>query len=195
MQKGIKKFFGSDIVFLISTILAIGTMLFGSIVYLGHHYITYGVMQLLYVFCIIGIFISFKKHEKNAMKFTLGALMGIAVGGSLIDIIDSFSYNDPFWLTIIIIYGLSVMALCAFHVFLGLDHEPKPGMILAVEILVAVFFACSITLFIDEFIWQEPGWVVNGIVYLGTSFVLTCVVCVDTKIDTFKEIRSEKNNG
>lgn len=199
MKEKITNFFASDKTFLVFTVLTIVFMVYNIVLGIVGGYPLDSAFCVLYVFCIIGMFVTFKKHEKSAMKYLLGFTMGLFTIGTISDAVECYNeyWNiDKVWCIVTFCLTVIVVIYAILRFFLALDHDANKVSIIIIQTLIILYCVIFVTLCVIELVSGEETNLVYAISYLGYPCVVACVGCVDTKVDTFKQKRSiEKQNA
>lgn len=200
MQNTFKKFFENDKIFylapwvcLVSYLIYDGFTLFDDGALEDSLY--YVIYDIFTVACMLGVTISFKKHEKNVMKALVGGILLLEASSRL----TNFAYNalydngDTIHPAFSGIMFLLAVCLTINHFMLVSDHNAKPQTIKTNQLII-------LAMIIIDIIWEAYCYVIEeySIVYsityeIAYFTVLYVIVAVESKVDVFKLNRQQNN--
>jgi len=154
------------------------------------------VCDLLIFAAIEGIVISYKKHEKNIMKALLGGILFLYASGAVTyaSYFLTVDLSDIPYSIFSLVWGILAVSLLVTHFVLAQDHDPQPWIVKCNIYLVFIIF-------IFDLLWEAYMYatmeysIICGVCYsVCTLTKLMSVVCVEYRVDLFKQIRKEKNS-
>jgi len=197
MQEKIKKFFDNDKLFYVMPWIFLAT----SFVYDGYELFADKDMEgLYYIFTdlftfagLLGITISFKKHEKNIMKGLLGGILFL----KLSNIVSNASYDlivdrsDIVYGLFALVLAILYIALAINHLRLASDHSAKPSTVKFNQYLVLAIWVFDVAWEAYVFISEDYSIVYSIALEMSLFALLYTIVAVETKVDMFKAFRQE----
>ncbi len=187
-----KKLFTSDRFFAVSLVLStIGMIIYATRMFCRAFqtaemiYWSYGLTHVVYPACLIVLFVTYKRHNKNVMKAMMGALMMTLV-------LDSFSYLQSFRafdVTFAIVYIMVAIGLFTNHMLINGTHCSSRKNVTVNQVLVLllalghiVWFVYTLPSFISDS-WMTFSFV--GYV-LGYVFMAVAIICVESRLDAYR---------
>jgi len=184
-----KKLFNNDRFYLTITILAIISSFFYLLISYSAYFLSlkYCIAELVRVICIIVLYISYKRHDKNVMKGMMGSML------MLIFILALFSVNNADFGVFYDVLGYSsiVIATVLFisHYLINNSHKSSPAKIFLNQILCVLFALVLLANFVFISIKFALPFVISaGNVCGALSSILTAmsIVCVETRLDAYR---------
>ncbi len=183
-----KKLFTNDKFFMIAVVIAV----IGNIsnlfycIYKGLDVLGMDAMSsLIATGCLIGLQVSYNKHQKNVMKGMMGALLA-----SVVISCASMLHEIEFTIDYVIAPVTIILALGLFanHFIINESHEAGPVNIRVNQILVMLI---AIAMLMWNAIWfpYSDSWIglLTTIVYMvGFVFTMVSVVCVESRLDAYR---------
>jgi len=181
-KKRMKKLFTKDVFFLASTILSVIGMLVLLITELveGQEYLSYYLTIPVFPVCTAILYLSYRHHNKNVMKATIGALLMAMMMSDIVYVTvnDAFA---PFFLTCDCLLFIS-------HLLINSDRHASPARVRFSQGVVTAYFILEIvwtvywliraaTAFDYVFIFS------SAIAYVSTASV---VVCIESRLDAYR---------
>jgi len=192
MLKALKKIFSANAFFYISLIMGVFCYLAYYIMQINFSNVSVQsvVLITLRIGCFVGLFQSYVKHKKNAMKALLGALLMAQVINAILMSNYLYSTFDKICLPLNII--LSAI-LFLNHICINWSSKSSPvkvfvsqivGILILVNLVVwMISWLVSTTTAMDVIMFMA-----NVLALAGITF---SVVCVETKLQVFREMRTE----
>jgi len=191
-QKPLQRLFTNDTFFLVVTILSIAGLLpyavdtFAGFFASGSmRLLTMGLTLIVCCACILTLYLSYLKHNKNIMKPMMGALL-------MALLMDSFSYISsdlPVDRILTPIYVLLSLALFINHMVINGTRRARPTAIALNRIIVfmlvllqTVWTCVALSTFISG-AWH----VIGNIAYIfGYSCMAASIVCIESRLDAYR---------
>lgn len=192
MLKGLKKIFAANAFFYISILLGVFCYLAYYILQINFSNISVQSIALimLRIGCFVGLFQSYVKHKKNAMKAILGALLMAQVINAILMSNYIYSTFDKICIPANIVLS-ALLFLC--HICINWSSKSSPVKVFVSQIV-------GILIFINLVIWMV-SWLVSttGVMdvvifvtnILALAGITFSVVSVETKLQVFREMRTE----
>jgi len=186
-----KKLFTNDKFFRLTALCGVAANVVGLLVRLmtgatGTVDFSYSMKCLFEAACILVIFISYNRHNKNLMKGMLGALLAVNLLTS-VDILPMMS-GYPLDFTIAVIFFLLSLVLFVNHFIISSSRSSL--QMVCVNQIVSVLL-----MLIPGFLWGIIGIVYDpsfiGIItqvidVVGFSGMIALIVCVESRLDAYK---------
>lgn len=176
------KFFLSTVV-----ISLIGTAIYvGDGLLMWEAYLISAIISILNTICVLVLFTSYKKHQKNVMKGMMGSLlMGLITHG--VAILIPFDPETPAYNILAIINLFILVGLALNHYIINTEHYSNPAGVYLNQILVVA----EVLTFICAGIACLPGYDVYSIVHLIGMIMLvvgnmSVIVCIETRLDAYR---------
>lgn len=197
-----KRLFTSDSLFLFSAILSAFCGITNTVLYFLGDFnperiaFAYVISNLAIGICSIILYISYTKHNKNIMKGVIGLLLGVI----LIEDATSLEvcFNTSTYGVIELILVILDIALIINHIILNSTHYSKPSTIKINQLIIVLQIITSLYLlvsFISEHITNSTLSLYNIVDSIAVTFVFVAtdivIVCVESRLDWFKEIREK----
>lgn len=186
MRNFLRKMFNNEVVFGITALISEIIILLGLVYYIFTGFFVFAAINGIYAIGVILLFISYVKQNKNTAKFIIGFLFGIGVIGAVLDFVDALQYG-PYWIVLISLMLLEIIIMCVTHFAILTGKESKPRIMTVQNVVIIITVITTILIFIESL--RDPGIeaVIDGLVYLGFSMLLTSAICVDNKLEIFKK--------
>jgi len=187
-----KKLFTNDRFFAISVILStLGMLLYAQRMFYrlfasaNMMYLSYGFTHIAFPACLIALFVTYKKHNKNVMKAMIGALLMALV-------LDSFSYLQsptPFDVTFAFAYIIIAVGLFINHMLINGTHHSSRKNVAVNQVLVFLLALAHVVWFVytlSNFI-GEAGTFFSFVCYVfGYVFMAFAIICVESRLDAYR---------
>jgi len=182
-----KKLFTNDKFFLAAVIIAIaGSLLFCiyGLIYTPENYMG---MSIIFIsaLCVLGLYISYKKHSKNVMKPLMGALLMSLVICQISFFSQTYSVFDLFFNIICLL-----MAIILFlnHLVINSSRQASPSSIRTNQSCALLF---AVTYFVWVALWVPMavnglGRVLYAVFAVSVLCTLLTVVCVESRLDAYR---------
>lgn len=189
MHNILRKIFGSSKTLLVMTVLMTVFMLHNTVYGISSGDYLLAAFAVLYIVCTAGILIAFKNNSEPAVKYLAGMIMGMiiigAVSDCVIDIPPSWD-NGKYWCIMLIVWAVCGVAFAVLHFVAALSRNVRPNRILAAGICIVVYLAITLLLCLDGLTSGKEG-ILDAVYYFGCVFLTGCIVCIDTRLEVFKE--------
>jgi len=184
------KIFTKDKFFLTVTVLAVlGELLFAVVEGIAEpELLNVIIMSAVSAVCTLVLYCSYKKHNKNAMKAVMGGLLMSIFAQYTGSLSNGIADSDN---AIALILALASILLFFSHISLNSNRKANAFQVYYNQILIIVIA-------IIEIIW-DALWIANNnsalitvgglAVMIGNSCVLAAVVCVESRLDAYRQDR------
>jgi len=191
MKEALKKFFTNDKAFIACVVVGTAGFTLYSFIQMFYYpeYYTSSINRILRAACLLVMYISYRKHEKNVMKGLIGALLGSQVIMSIPETLSLHSFRTVFKL---IFLGLS-FALFINHFLINRNRKARP-----VQIFLNQLFALLLAL--DTTVWTIYGLydsidaidvASEFISLIGNIGFYFSIICVESRLDLYRQNREE----
>lgn len=193
-KNGFVEFFSKDILMLFSMIIAV----IASVVQAGmnskiisyFNAFTFAVNAI----CVLVLFISYKKHDKNIMKGIMGAIFMLMLLRSA-DTFCSYlqSIAEPTLLRVIFggLVTLLILILMVNHFLINGDRHSRPWNVKFNQIIFIVLMITELVvrlyyIIISDSVFLRVSYLVSIFTVISTICLL---ICVETKLEGYKALR------
>jgi len=187
MQKALKKLFTNDVFFAVAAILGfLGELIFCTIAGICYpqsigEYIIIFLSGLLSLF----LYVSYIKHNKNAMKAQMGAILMAEISAAVCSV--GTHLFSTFFVYIVVQFVLALL-LFVNHIAINSVHNSSPKKVFVNQIVCVLL---AITVFV---------WDINGLSQckntlevfsvicdmIGHPCMIAVVVCVESRLDAYR---------
>lgn len=181
-----KKLFTSDKFFLTGTILGVIGVLLYAITAVISSPENYGklILMAVDVTCTIGLYVSYKKHNKNVMKYLIGFKL-MEILSQVIDGSFPLNLDDKYVAALSIINVIIVIALCINHFVINSDHHSRSGNILINQVLLFAYLIVAIAFGIPTI--SDMKSILSFIILVCGCFGnMAVIVCVESRLDAYR---------
>ncbi len=158
------------------------------------------VCDSVFYLCLVFLYVSFKKHNKNVQKGLLGATLmwylydelNYLLGGIIFNSYSFEAYDNPAgkgYLVLNLICTVLFAGLFINHFIINSDHHSSPINILINQILVVLFSVCSIVSapFQVYVLSGNTLEIIEGITWqLGVSTLVLLIASYESKLDAYR---------
>ncbi len=187
-----KRLFTSDRFFAVSVVLSVLGMLlytvrmFCRVAQTGETvFLNFALNCLAIALCVLGVYVTYKKHLKNVMKPLVGALLMALV-------LDSFTYlscDRAFDRAFAAAYIVLSAALFVNHMIINGSRHPSRRAVsgnIALCVLIALYQVVYLCVTLPG-MRGNPFAVIGFVAYVvGYVFMLAAVVCIETRLDAYR---------
>ena len=196
------KLFKNEKFFLAMTLIAvIGELAFClATIIIWKFPLAYEVSMLLRICCVIGLYISYQRHNKNVMKGLMGALLMAQVIAAL-STLDGEAMQLPIAGICYPIFAILSLLLFINHFIINSDHHSNPVMIKINQIIAILLIINNTVLSLGmikygfpvsstdpatsstQYIFHIVCLIIDVIGFIGMTSV---VVCVESQLDAYR---------
>jgi len=183
-----RKIYSNNKFFLSAALIAVLGTLFTAIVnYIHYPELSLFIMEILRAFCVLLLYISYKKHSKNIMKGTTGALLmallNYTIQGAFLNFSGMAAEN------IFAAAALFSLILFGTHFIIYSDGKAKPALVRLNQVINILLTLCEIAIAIILI----PGEILIcqiGEIIFAISFSCTIAsICIETRLDAYRAER------
>ena len=188
MNNKLGGFFTKDAVFQWCTVLAVILLAAnGMMNVIAENYVAAAPI-ILTALCLLFLYSSYLKHEKNVMKGMIGMLLGIILMGDLDTVTVNMSDTTDAAFVVALITVIVDILFCINHFMINSQHMALSKRVTYNQVLIIVEFAVIIAA--DVLVFNRNVSVLVDstalVDMLGYIFTFGCIACIESKIDAYK---------
>jgi len=195
-----KKLYTSDKFFLAVTVIAIVCEVVSCLIniFVSPAKVLNNMLQMAVIACIIVLYVSYKRHNKNLMKGMMGALVMAFV---MIEIMSLSSIETQADLIATVIALVLAIVIFINHFVINSSRNPSPVQI---QINQKAGILYALTYIIWMFTWiggiTDVWMIISSVVYvIAIPCMMADIVCIESRLDAYRTDREEagwtKENG
>jgi len=192
MQDSLKKLFTNDSFFRLAALCGVVANVLGLIVRMlmgaaGTIDFPYSMKCLFEGACMLVLFLSYNRHNKNLMKGILGALLAVNLLTS-VDIMPVM-LGFPLDFTIAVAFFLLSLILFVNHFVMSSSRQSSPKNIYLNQIVSILLIMIPGVLWgVVGIVYDHsvPGVVTQAIDVIGFSGMIAAIVCIESRLDAYR---------
>ena len=168
---------------------------------------TFCLVLLSAIFAVV-IYITYAKHDENAMKPAIGMLLGFIIFQSLqvfctnvfvsenLDVYLSSGAMGVVSLVLDSLQFLLNLIFCFNHIFISSGHDSSPKQLKLNQVLcIGIVVDYILQVVVSAFVFYPEKVVYLAVFYLLMLCNVVTVLCVESKLDYFRALRADRENG
>lgn len=192
-KNGFINFFASEWLMLASMIVAVVASVAQSIMNAKIISLFSAFTFLVNAVCMLVLFISYKKHDKNVMKGMMGAVFMLMLLRSADTLCRNLSVEEPSILMLIVsvVPFVLIAVLTVNHFIINADRHSKPwnikvNQIAYMALFVVVVVIRMIMVVVSDSLFLRMSYLVSIFTIVSS---LCLLVCIETRLEGYKEVR------
>jgi len=190
-----KKLFTDDKFFMASALLAIVGLLFNDVV-LWDGFQQYRItilMEEMCALCSVFLYTSYKKHNKNVMKFLMGALLTLILVRALSVLTGLDADKSHVLVLVMALYSLFALLLFVDHAIINSDRRSSAKYIRANQVICGLILVCELlACALSQPMYDSVLATISNIAgAIGFACVVITVVCVESRLDAYRINREQ----